>query len=97
MRRIFLLACLVSTLANAENIVELKVVKIDEKPIENFRLNVTESFRFDSNTTLNDNALFKGKYDSDIGAIYKFDEVDSMRFSLNNNNESANIRFRHRF
>lgn len=97
MRYIFLLLLLVVTLAHAEDTVSVKVSKMNDLPVENIRLNVSNDFRFDSNTKLNDNSLFKGKYDSDVGAVYKFSEVDSARFSVNEISSSATINFRHKF
>ena len=80
-----------------DSVLNLSVSKVNDKPVTNFRLNITDNFRFDSNTVVDEKSLFTGKYESDVGAIYRFTDVDSTRFSLNQNNNSVLINFRHKF
>lgn len=97
MRYFLLILCFISSIAVADDLIDIKLVKSNDAPMNNIRLNVSDNFKLDSNTKIDDNSLFKGKYDSDVGAIYKFSEVDSFRFSFDQHNESIMTSYRHRF
>jgi len=96
MKHIFLVLCLIASPAYAGD-AAIKVAKVNNKPVSNLRLDVTDNFRFDSNTIIDDKSLFKGKYDSDAGVVYKFTSTDSIRVSATEKNNTMSINFRHKF
>jgi len=96
MKHIFLMLCLVSAPAIADT-ASVKLEKKNDKPVSNVRLNITDGFRLDSNTVVTEKSLATGKYESDVGAIYKFTPVDSIRVSATEKNNTMSINYRHKF
>jgi hypothetical protein len=97
MKNIFLILCLFSTTALADITSDFKLEKANNKPVSNLRLTIDDDFRFDVNTLITEKSLMTGKYDSDIGAIYKLTSIDSVRVSVAEKNNTMLVNYRHRF
>lgn len=97
MRHIFLLLIVVSAQAYAADNIDLEIIKKNNKPVSNVKFEVTDNFKFDSNTTITKKALLNGEYDSDIGAVYKLTSVDSVRISTSEEKNAFMVNYRHKF
>ena len=97
MKHIFLILCLISTVAMADTTATFKLEKSNDKPVSNLRLTIDDDFRFDVNTLITEKSFMTGRYDSDIGAIYKFTPIDSIRVSVNDKANTMLVHYRRRF
>lgn len=97
MKHIFLILCLFSTTALADITSDFKLEKSNNKPVSNIRLTIADDFRFDVNTLITEKSLMTGKYDTDVGAIYKITTIDSIRVSASDRNNTLLLNYRRKF